>query len=31
MEAVLLAVAIAAGIVGLGAIVVFLFTRDPGE
>jgi hypothetical protein len=31
MEAVLLAVAIAAGIVGLGTIVVFLFTRDPGE
>jgi hypothetical protein len=31
METTLLAVAIVAGVVGLGAIVVFLFTGEPGE
>jgi hypothetical protein len=31
METVLLAVAIAAGLVGLVAIVVFLFSVDDGE
>ena len=31
MDAALLAVAIGAGLVGLVAIVVFLFSRDDGE
>ena len=31
MDAALLAVAIVAGVVGLAAIVVFLFSRDDGE
>jgi hypothetical protein len=31
METALLAVAIVAGVVGLVAIVVFLFTGEPGE
>ena len=31
MEAALLAVAIVAGVVGLAAIVVFLFSDDDGE
>ena len=31
METALVALAIVAGVVGLAAIVVFLFTHDPGE
>jgi hypothetical protein len=31
METALVALAIVAGVLGLAAIVVFLFTDDPGE